>query len=82
MQFVENKVSKNIGVLYKAILVLSKYGRKSLYFNVLIKLWEYRWEKYKTKKKKNFKKLSSKQKQAVAVIISIKVLNTNNNLKD
>ena len=34
------------------------------------------------KKKKNLKKLSSKQKQAVAVIMSIKVLNTNNNLKD
>ena len=47
---VENKISKNLGILYKARGLLNKKCMKQLYFSfvsLLFKLWKYCLGKYK-----------------------------------
>ena len=65
---VENKVSKNIGILYKPKNIVGKGGLKSLYFSFVYSYLNYENIAWGSITKTKLKKLASKQRQAIRVI--------------
>ena len=62
---VENKVSKNIGILHKAKNIFSKGGLKTLYFSFLHSHSNYGNIAWGSTAQAKLKKLASKQRQAL-----------------
>ena len=62
---VENKVSKNIGILHKAKNIFSKGGLKTLYFSFLHSHSNYGNIAWGSTTQAKLKKLASKQRQAL-----------------
>ena len=70
IQLIENKVSKNVGVLYKiSKLIKSKY-LQSIYFSFIHSYINYANMALASTNKTNLKKLFGKQKQAACIILN------------
>ena len=82
IRLIENKVPKNIGILYKAKHVLNRDGRKSLHFSFIHLYLNYGNIVWRSTNKTNKKRLASKQKQAAAVIMNNEPLNINDIMKE
>ena len=65
---VENKVSKNIGILHKAKNIFSKGGLKTLYFSFVHSYFNYGNIAWGSTNRTNPKKLASKQRRAIRAI--------------
>ena len=69
IRVIENKVSKNLGVLYKSKHILDKFGLKSLFFSFIHTSYlNYGNIAWGSTVKTKLKTLASKQKQAVRTI--------------
>ena len=65
---VENKVSKNIGILHKAKNIFSKGGLKTLYFSFVCSYLNYGNIAWGSTTRTKLKQLASKQRQAIREI--------------
>ena len=65
---VENKVSKNIGILHKAKNIFSKGGLKTLYFSFVHSYLNYGNIAWGSTTQTKLKKLVNKQRQAIRAI--------------
>ena len=63
----KNKVSKNLGTLYRARRVLDTTASKNLYFSFLHSYLNYGNIEWASTSRKKLKKLASKQKQALRI---------------
>ena len=70
IQLIENKVSKNIGVLYKASKLINYKCLRSIYFSFIHSYINYVNIAWASTNKTNLKKLFGKQKQAVRIIFN------------
>ena len=65
---VENKISKNIGILYRAKNIVSKDGLKTLYFSFVHSYLNYGNIAWGSTTRTKLKKLAAKQRQAIRAI--------------
>ena len=65
---IENKVSKNIGILYKAKSIINSEGLRSLYYSFVHSYLNYGNLSWGSTHKTKLKRLASKQKQAIRII--------------
>ena len=65
---IENKVSKNLGILYRAGRVLDSTGLKNLYFSFIHSYLNYGNILWASTSRTKLKKLASKQKQALRIV--------------
>ena len=65
---IENKVSKNLGILYRARRVLDSTALKNLYFSFIHSYLNYGNIVWASTSRTKLKKLSSKQKQALRIV--------------
>ena len=65
---IENKVSKNLGILYRARRVLDSTALKNLYFSFIHSYMNYGNIVWASTSRTKLKKLSSKQKQALRIV--------------
>ena len=70
IQLIENKVSKNVGVLYKAIKLINSKCLRSIYFSFIHSYINYANIAWASTNKTNLKKLFGKQKQAARTIFN------------
>ena len=68
MRYTENKISKNIGILYKARDYLSKESSLSLYYAYIHTYISYANLAWASTTRTNLKKIHSHQKQAICII--------------
>ena len=70
IKYTENKISKNIGILYKARDYLSKESLLSLYYTYIHTYINYANLACASTIRTNFKKIHSQQKHAIRIIFS------------
>ena len=70
MQLIENKVSKNVGVLYKTSKLIHSNSLRSIFFSFIHSYINYANIAWASTNKTNLEKLFGKQKQAAHIIIS------------
>ena len=70
MQLIENKVSKNVGVLYKASKLINSKCLRSIYFSFIPSYINYANISWASTNKTNLKKLCRKQNQASRIIFN------------
>ena len=70
IQLIENKVSKNVSVLYKANKLINSKCLRSLYFSFIHSYINYANIAWASNNKTNLKKLFGKQKQAARIIFN------------
>ena len=70
MKLIENKVSKNVGVLYKASKLINSKCLRSIYFSFLHSDINYANIAWASTNKTNLKKIFGKQKQVARIIFS------------
>ena len=70
IQLIENKVSKNVGVLYKASKLINSKYLQSINFSFITSYINYAYIAWASTNKNNLKKLFGKQKQAARIIFN------------
>ena len=70
IQLIENKVSKNVGVLYKASKLINSKCLRSIYFSFIHSFINYVNIAWASTNKPNQEKLFGKQKQAAGIIFN------------
>ena len=70
MQLIENKVSKNVGVLYKPSKLINSKCLRSIYFSFIHSYINYASIAWASTNKTNLKKLFGKQKQVAPIIFN------------
>ena len=70
IQLIENKVSKNVGVLYKTSQLINSKCFRNIYFFFIYSYINYANIAWASTNKLNLKKLIGKQKQAVRIIFN------------
>ena len=70
IQLVENKVSKNVGVLYKTSKLINSKCLRSIYFSFMHSYINYANIAWASTNKANLKKLFGSQKQAARIIFN------------
>ena len=70
MQLIENKVSKNVGVLYKTSKLINSKCLRSIYFSLIHSYINYAIIAWASTNKTKLKKLFGNQKQAARIIFN------------
>ena len=70
IQLIENKVSKNVGILYKASKLINSKCLRSIYFSFIHSYINFANIAWASTNKTNLKKLFGKQKQAAPIIFN------------
>ena len=70
IQLIENKVSKNVGALYKIIKLINAKCLRSIYFSFTYSYINYTNMAWDITNKTKLKKLFRKQQQAVRIIVN------------
>ena len=68
IHLIENKISKNVGILYKAKYTINQHGLKSLYYSFIYSFLNYGNIVWASTNKTRFKRIAAKQREAIRVI--------------
>ena len=68
MHLIENKISKHVGILYKAKYIINQHGLKSLYYSFIHSYLKYGNIVWASTKKTRLKRIAAKQREAIRVI--------------
>ena len=68
IHLIENKISKNVGILYKAKYTINQHGLKSLYYSFIHSYLNYGNIVWASTNKTRLKRIAAKQKEAIRVI--------------
>ena len=68
IHLIENKIAKNIGILYKAKSTINQHGLKSLYYSFIHSYLNYGNIVWASTNRTKLKRLASKQREAIRII--------------
>ena len=81
LNVIENKVAKNLGILYKAKHTINPNGLRSLYYSFIHSYINYGNIAWRSTNRTKLKKLAGKQKQAIKILSNDKEKNSNEKMQ-
>ena len=68
IHLIENKIAKNVGLLYKARYTINRHGLRSLYYSFVHSYLNYGNIVWASTNRTNLKRLAAKQREAIRII--------------